>query len=366
MQKDSIFRLNIKDDQLLLLKSALLSPTQAMLYWTQWKEFHNLDKPNKDTLFNNLDNESQRILPLVYRNLEYSKDNLLPQLKETYLETWLRNQIHLQKAQRVIKACKAESIETILLKGLPVSLYYYRDVGVRPMGDVDLLIPFHQIPQAVKVLNTLNYLPDPVEYKYRHLIHAMHCVEKNGVDIDIHWQAFFFQNAKANSIQDNPKNSIPIEVLDTETRMLSNSLNLFHTIIHGTMGGIPTLRWIPDAIYICKQMTQEDVFDFVDICNRFNLAYAVKICMEYLQCEFEILDENDFKIIRNISENAAQKKFLLLSLDYTPNKLSRLKRLILRQSIAYDLFFEFKSSQSKLSWIFDKILFRIRYELRLL
>lgn len=364
MPKDSVLRLQIKDNQLLLLKSALLPPTQAISYWTQWKNFHELNKPKKDSLFNNLDNESQRILPLVYRNLEYSKDNLLPQLKEVYLKTWLRNQIHLQNAQMVIKTCKAASIETILLKGLPVSLYYYKDFGVRPMGDVDLLIPFHQIPQAVKVLETLNYIPDPVEYKYRHLIHAMHCFDKNGVDIDIHWQAFFFQNAKAESIQDNSENSIEIKVLNTETRMLSNSLNLFHTIIHGTMGGVPTLRWIPDAIYICKQMTKEDIVDFVDICNRFNLAYAVRICMEYLQCEFGIMDEKDFKIIKDIPENQAQEKFLLLSLRYSPNKLNRLKRLIIRQSIAYDLFFEFKSSQSKLSWIIDKILFRIRYEIR--
>ncbi len=61
------------------------------------------------------------------------------------------------------------------------------------MGDVDVLVPWQKVEEAILVLKKFgNYPDDPVEYKYRQLIHAMHCIDEKGVDVDLHWQAFFF------------------------------------------------------------------------------------------------------------------------------------------------------------------------------
>ncbi|MCU0339406.1 MAG: nucleotidyltransferase family protein, partial [Spirosomaceae bacterium] len=231
--------LGIRDDQVLLLKAALYPPDEAIGYWQQWKKHWNL-LPNSllggagdRASFAQIDTESQRILPLVFRNLEHTQDPLLPALKETYRVTWMRNQRLLQKAQAVVKALNDANIPNMLLKGIPMSLHYYKDMGVRPMGDVDILVPYEYLDQVVEILKTLGNIPNPIEYKYRHLLHAMHCFDEGGIDVDLHWFVHYLQMNKKTE-DEYWKHRIPFSLTDTiETSILAPHHQVFHNIIHG-------------------------------------------------------------------------------------------------------------------------------------
>ncbi|AEI50288.1 nucleotidyltransferase family protein [Runella slithyformis] len=361
--------IGIREDQIWLLKAALFEPSEALKYWGLWKGYWQLDDFTKEDSFSSvfcyIDVDSQRILPLVYRNLENTKDPFLPALRDLYRITWMHNQKLLYRAQQIVRDCNVSKIPTMLLKGIPMSLHYYKDMGVRPMGDVDVLVRLEDVEKAVIVLAKYGNIPSSVEYQYRHIIHAMHCYDEHGIDVDLHWQPFFFQNANAKSIQLDSRFSVLYQLLDTQTNIFSPPMQLFHTVIHGTMGGVPVLRWITDAAYICKSVdTAENIKEFMNLSKEFNLDYAVRLCMEYLHEEFGILSEEAYQEIQKISENRKQKEFLLLSLNYSSNFVHRLWRLIVRQSIAYDLFYEYRQKQSKVRWIFDKILYKTIYELK--
>ena len=56
------------------------------------------------------------------------------------------------------------SIPTILLKGMALSQRYYRDLGLRPMFDLDLLVPPQRAKAAYEILGPLGWtsrLPGP-------------------------------------------------------------------------------------------------------------------------------------------------------------------------------------------------------------
>src|ERR1051325_11544967 len=79
------------EDQILLLRAALLEEDEAWSAWLRWRAANDLSTADRGSL---------RLLPLVYRNLlsaglaEPDKSTL----KGTYNAAWLRNQLLFRRA----------------------------------------------------------------------------------------------------------------------------------------------------------------------------------------------------------------------------------------------------------------------------
>lgn len=360
--------IGIRQDQMWLLKAALFAPEQAIIYWERWKKYQNLNHITKEdanySIFSGVDTESLRVLPLIYRNLEHSGDSLLPALRDAYRNTWMANQKLLYRAQEIVRACNEAGIPNMLLKGIPMSLHYYKDMGVRPMGDIDLLVPLEYIESTVSLLASYGNIPDAIEDKYRHLIHAMHCFDEGGVDVDLHWQAFFFQEHQQSNWVFEKKYSEKLQ-LDPEnaTYILNDSYQLFHTIIHGTLEGQPTIRWILDAVKICKSPSfNGDINQITEFAAANHLDYALKVCLFYLKNEFQLSDFSVNTDANSIKEINLQKKFFRLSGEYSSNSMKRTVRMFVRQGIAYDLFYKGLTKKTKFVWLFERLKFRLQQE----
>jgi hypothetical protein len=97
-----------------------------------------------------------RVAPLVYRGLKQAP-GLAPQptlalLRRQYAVTAASNlrQFHLLEA--VLRAFAERSIPVMLLKGAALVRLAYRDPGLRPMGDVDLLVRREDLRRAADAL----------------------------------------------------------------------------------------------------------------------------------------------------------------------------------------------------------------------
>lgn len=202
--------------------------------------------------------------------------------------------------------------------------------------------------------------PDPVEYKYRQLIHAIHCFDEGDVDVDLHWQAFFFQYYTEECVLEKPHLQQPLALsADTHSFILSDSYQLFHTIIHGTIGGTPTIRWIPDAYTILKRSNTIDfevIFDYAQKRNvDFALYIGLKILIEdfYIDYSFHKLPDTDF----------VQKFYFKLALQRPKNSVLFGINYVTKYTIAYYIFNKNYTKQSSVwKWIYQKILFW--YELK--
>ena len=106
---------------------------------------------------------SEGVAPLVYHAL-FSTGNmsLLPEnaqsfLRLAYASTQIQNQIIFKELEVLSRLFSQENIALVALKGIAFALSVYPDVGLRPMGDIDLLIPKEKMALAVELVQSLGY-----------------------------------------------------------------------------------------------------------------------------------------------------------------------------------------------------------------
>lgn len=123
----------LTNEKKLLLQAAFLSDKTGLNSWHQWRETVDIE---------DLDTESYRLLPLLYRNLSQQEviDVHIGRLKGVYRRTWVENQVLFQAIAPILQSFREKGIKTLLLKDAALNLHYYRDNGLRMMPNLELLI----------------------------------------------------------------------------------------------------------------------------------------------------------------------------------------------------------------------------------
>ena len=80
---------------------------------------------------------------------------------DAYYKDGARNALIYEEAENIIKAFKAQGIKTIALKGIFLAENVYKNVALRPMTDIDILIRKEDLSRAGSLLNIMGYLPPP-------------------------------------------------------------------------------------------------------------------------------------------------------------------------------------------------------------
>ena len=231
-----------------LLRAALLDGPEALSAWDEWKRGH-------DLIESDLDHGSFRLLPLVYKNLlaQGADEPLMPRLKGIYRYWWCSNHRLVYRAAGVIRGLHEAEVPTVALKGLAVSSVFYRDIGARPMADIDVLVPYSRASAAVACLQRLGWKParprvqDLIRYQ-----HSVTMVSATGETLDLHWHAL------AECVQEDVdvgfwQRATPVRILGARTLALSPSDALMHAVVHGMRWNEePTMRWIADAMAILR------------------------------------------------------------------------------------------------------------------
>lgn len=81
------------------------------------------------------------------------------ELHAQYVQTGLLNAYLLSQFAAVVQALSSAGVEPIVLKGAALAAAVYDNVALRPMSDLDLLIPFADLPTAQSCLAALNFTP---------------------------------------------------------------------------------------------------------------------------------------------------------------------------------------------------------------
>jgi hypothetical protein len=107
--------------------------------------------------------------PLVYWRLSHSgKFSLLPEevrnfLRAMYAGTWSKNQRIFKELEILSGLFQQAGISAVLLKGACYALTIYPDIGLRPMGDLDLLVSKAQFAEAVQIARSLGFVDSKPE-----------------------------------------------------------------------------------------------------------------------------------------------------------------------------------------------------------
>jgi hypothetical protein len=84
-------------------------------------------------------------------------DHVRAQIDQARRATALDNLRNYGQLRRVARALRAAGIPVMALKGMHLAELVYRDISLRPMRDLDLLVPRSQLEAAVAVLHGLDY-----------------------------------------------------------------------------------------------------------------------------------------------------------------------------------------------------------------
>jgi hypothetical protein len=91
---------------------------------------------------------------------------------------------------RLIERFDAERIPVVLLKGMHMATAVYRDIAMRELRDMDLLVPREALSKAASVVADAGYVsresPDGYDYDASHH-HAPPLINQARVSVELHW-----------------------------------------------------------------------------------------------------------------------------------------------------------------------------------
>ena len=257
-------------EQELLLRAALLEGTAGLDACRQWLEHGQLDQ---------LDEGSCRLLPLLYSNMVKNelRDPRMIKLKETYLRTFYKNQVLLFKSLVVVRKLQEAGIKVMLLKGGAL-LLHYKQVGVRPMHDLDVLVPTAKAQEATALLGELGWQP---------LFKAPHSQgfqSSDGGELDLHWHALLELSQK-DSDDEFWNGAIQAEIQGLSLLVSNPTDLLFHVCIQWRKKWepIPTFRWVADAAMILESGSEIDWNRLLHHGKKYGLTLPLKEALQYLK-----------------------------------------------------------------------------------
>jgi hypothetical protein len=235
--------------QELLLKAALCEGPAAGQAYREWSGLGGLDA---------LDAGSYRLLPLVGHNLSrYGfEDREMGLLRGLRRKTWSENRLLFVSLAPVVAMIQKAGIPVVLLKGVPLVLRYYGNPGLRPMRDLDMLVPEQRAWEAKALLEAAGWRPalesryqlGPRDLGFRQALGFT----ANGREVDLHWHALYqatFPGADAAILEA----AEPLEFESLPVRALCPTDELLHALVHGSAWNeVPPMRWVADAMTIMR------------------------------------------------------------------------------------------------------------------
>jgi hypothetical protein len=201
-----------------------------------------------------LDEASVRLLPQLARRLEGQvADELADQVRKVARFTWLRSQMLVSATVPALDALRAAEIPVMLVKGAAVVSHAGMSMTVRPMDDLDVMIPASRLQEATHVLLATGFHADLAPLTGNRpeaivsSIHGLPFVDERGVSIDVHWHAL---HERLHPAADAAcwRDARPAELRGVPCLVSSREDTLVHVIVHGAAWAERApLQWATDA-----------------------------------------------------------------------------------------------------------------------
>lgn len=141
--------------------------------------------------------QAHRLEPLLYAALK-ARDLLskLPEdvaedLRTAYFRSYVANWFAYAELSCLLDCFNREQIPAVLLKGCALGELLYSDIGLRPMVDLDVLVPEMEVPHVSALLAQRGYLPsiEPVDGFQQAFRNEQAFVRDSRlpIEVDVHW-----------------------------------------------------------------------------------------------------------------------------------------------------------------------------------
>ena len=247
-----------------MLRAALLPGEAGHQAWLNW---------SGQVEFGKLDDLCGRILPLLEpRFAEWgASGTLVAQCRGVRKQAWVRNHLLLRQVE---KLGREWSDKPLVLKGAAMTLGYFSDRSLRPMGDIDIWVT--QAPELAQKLLREGWVFSPRSYCQGYedfgVWHsfALHSPRKEEVDLHAH----VFQD-RCLAQFDQELSRTALQVGDLPLRVLAPPEQLLHTIVHGLRyAQVADVSWMADAFRVLSQNTEFNWARLLELADRFQLSWC--------------------------------------------------------------------------------------------
>jgi Uncharacterised nucleotidyltransferase len=175
-----------------------------------------------------------------------------------------------REAMTAVQILVENDLTPIALKGVALQATAYVQPSLRPIGDVDVLVPYDQAQKAVRILIADGWICQAKQWfgPGRFASYAgMNFMKGRFGNIDLHWRISLWSRDPTQP-QRMLNRAVPLQLGCNTIAALCPTDNLFHTIIHGVAWEKgPNVQWVPDACALLER-GQMNWTQFVDELDR--------------------------------------------------------------------------------------------------
>lgn len=186
--------------------------------------------------------QSHGISPLLYKYLHScGAKNMIPEqvyekFRNYYFHTFSKNTRAFDVMGKLLNQFYLEGIDSILLKGSVLAELVYRDIGLRPMDDIDILV------QESKLRDVENLMLEN-DYKAVHVVksqfigkseprhHLPQFIRDNNI-FEIHWHLHNSNPGYEISMDDMWKRALQVQINNVNAKILRFEDMLMHLCVH--------------------------------------------------------------------------------------------------------------------------------------
>lgn len=267
--------------QELLLSAALGRDEIAVRAWERWEE---------EVGPGRADPASLRLLPLAWWNLvrRGASGPRINRLKTYYWESWAKSNALLELAAEQTAAFGAQGIPTILLKGAALASSYYEKAALRPMSDVDLLVPDAAAGEAQRILESSGWRPMQ-RLPALPLLHGLGFEDGAGRLLDLHRHALV-EGCRPEADDGFWARAEAVKIAGTAARILAPADQLLHVCVHGLRWSkVPAIQWVADAMVILESASDRIDWDLmVEEARARRVVVPLRRALEYVRSGFDV------------------------------------------------------------------------------
>jgi len=225
------------------------------------------------------------VAPLVYLSFQKidPKTKIIPnqvfqRLKNAYYTNLRYNTLLYRELNKVLSAFKSEGVQVILLKGAALAELVYKNIALRSMSDIDILVKQKDLSTVEKILRQLHYRLSPYVLPsskwYIWVEHVPPYIKSNDITIRIEIHLDIATHYKAN-IQTTKvwENALPVTiagvnnvlVLPPEELLIRLCLHASKHIYNGDEGN---LRWWCDIAEVERCYRKEIDWEYITRISR--------------------------------------------------------------------------------------------------
>jgi len=209
--------------------------------------------------------ERNRLTQLLYHNfLRYGiAEYMHPQIRQTFEKTYhsvgFHNALYYEELRNLLRLFEQAGMKTIVLKGAAITDAVFKNVALRQMADIDLLIHEQDIERSTTLLTKAGYVPDEHRctkkwYRVHHHHLAPFIHPDRGFIVEMHHHIIPPDNPFGMDIRPLWERAQATKVGESRTLVLCSEDLIIHLCIHLSYCGgfIYGLRNVIDIVQVLR------------------------------------------------------------------------------------------------------------------